>query len=54
MPGHMKSVITRDHVVAISKGGRNDITNLRPLCYSCNSKKGDREPIYRSANRSPN
>lgn len=42
LPAGRKSAITRDHVVPISKGGRNDIGNLRPLCFSCNSKKGDR------------
>jgi 5-methylcytosine-specific restriction endonuclease McrA len=41
LPGK-KSSVTRDHCVPISKGGRNDIGNLRPLCYSCNSSKGDR------------
>ena len=37
--------ITIDHVVAIANGGTNDGTNdvwsLQPLCYRCNSSKGN-------------
>ena len=43
LPPGKKSAITRDHIVAISRGGPNTIGNLRPLCFSCNSKKGDRD-----------
>ena len=28
-----------DHVVPLSRGGRNDAPNIQPLCYECNRKK---------------
>lgn len=32
-----------DHIIALINWGTNDLINLRLLCVSCNSKKGDRE-----------
>jgi 5-methylcytosine-specific restriction endonuclease McrA len=35
-----ESPVTVDHIVPLAKSGGNTIDNVRPLCYSCNSKKG--------------
>lgn len=33
---------TIDHVTPLTKGGTNDVGNLVPACFSCNSKKGNK------------
>jgi 5-methylcytosine-specific restriction endonuclease McrA len=39
--------LTQDHVVPLSKGGTNWITNIQPLCGTCNSSKGAKTIDYR-------
>jgi predicted restriction endonuclease len=39
--------IVADHVLPLSQGGTNDIGNIQPLCFSCNSKKYTKHIDYR-------
>lgn len=39
--------LTRDHIVPLSLGGTNWISNIQPLCGVCNSKKGTKIIDYR-------
>ena len=32
-------LMTKDHIVPKSKGGKNHLTNLQPMCTRCNHKK---------------
>ena len=36
--------LTRDHVMPVSKGGRDIWVNVVTACWSCNVKKGNRTP----------
>lgn len=45
--GTTDELLTVDHVLPVSMGGTNDISNLQPLCKSCNSKKNNKHIDYR-------
>lgn len=44
---HEEKPLTVDHVVPLSKGGSNYISNIQPLCLGCNTSKGTRIIDYR-------
>lgn len=39
--------LTRDHIIALDNGGSDDISNIQPLCRSCNGAKGAQTVDYR-------
>jgi len=38
-------MLTKDHIVPKSKGGKNNISNYQTLCYKCNREKKDSYPV---------
>ncbi len=38
-------MMTIDHKIAKSNGGSNNLSNLFPMCYNCNTKKADSKTI---------
>lgn len=42
LPGGGWRMMTKDHIVPRSKGGKNRLENYQPMCERCNHKKGNK------------
>lgn len=38
-------LMTKDHILPSSQGGKDTIENLQPMCVECNTKKGAKLPV---------
>lgn len=38
--GH-EILMTKDHIIPLAKGGKDQLDNLQPMCVKCNNKKGE-------------
>ncbi|KAB2899575.1 MAG: HNH endonuclease [Dokdonella sp.] len=41
---YLRGELTRDHVVPVSRGGRDSWVNVVTACWACNVRKGNRTP----------
>lgn len=39
---HAESALTRDHIIPVSKNGKDSWQNCVTACYNCNNRKGDK------------
>lgn len=37
-------LMTKDHIIPVSKGGPTELWNLQTMCHQCNEKKGNGDP----------
>jgi 5-methylcytosine-specific restriction endonuclease McrA len=51
--GDTEAVLEADHVLPLTKGGSGDISNIQPLCGSCNRKKFVSIVDYRTGEDTP-